>query len=384
ARAAYAARSVQTPLGAVEGISGTLTLACARVLNGESGQSPTPAWLTIADGRIVASGSGDPPPGAVDLGDALLTPGFVDLQVNGTGAVDFASAAVEEIVTAVDALVAGGTTGMLLTICSAPLDAYDVMLERARRVRAARPDAVIGVHLEGPFLGGAPGAHPPEVLRPADIDFVKHLHETYGDLVRIVTLAPEADPGLAATRLLVRNGVVVALGHSTIDYDGARSAAGGGARMVTHLFNGMAPMHHRAPGLAGAALDDARLVPSVIVDFVHVHPALVKVALTARVDAVLVTDAVATEPPVLERDGAAYLANGTLAGSTLTMVGALRNVVSLGLPAARAVRHVTANPARVLGLADRGRIASGARADLVALDPDTLAVRAVWVAGRPV
>jgi N-acetylglucosamine-6-phosphate deacetylase len=375
---------VQTPLGAVEGIPGALTLACARIINGEGGQSASPAWLTIADGRIVATGSGDAPPGAVALGDAFLAPGFVDLQVNGTGAVDFARAAVEEIVAAVDALVAGGTTGILLTICSARLDAYDVMLERARRVRAARPDAVIGVHLEGPFLGGAPGAHPPDVLRSADIEFVKHLNETYGDLVRVVTLAPEADPGFVATRLLAHHGVVVALGHSTVDYDGARTAADGGARMVTHLFNGMAPMHHRAPGLAGAALDDTRLVPSVIADFVHVHPALVKLALTARADAVLVTDAVSTGPPVVERDGAAYLANGTLAGSTLTMDGALHNVTSLGIPPARAVRHATANPARVLGLADRGRIGPGVRADLVALDPDTLEIRAVWVAGRPV
>ena len=375
---------MQTPLGAVEGIPGALTLACARILNGEGGQSAGPAWVTVADGRIVATGVGSPPPGAHDLGDALLAPGFLDLQVNGTGAVDFASAAVEEIVGAVDALVARGTTGVLLTICSAPLDVYDVMLERAARVRAARPDAVIGVHLEGPFLGGAPGAHPPAVLVPADVDFVQHVNETYGDLVRIVTLAPEADPGLVATRLLFHHGVVVALGHSTVDFDGARAAADGGARMVTHLFNGMGPLHHRAPGLAGAALDDERLVPSIIADFVHVHPALVKVALTARPDAVVVTDAVATEPPVVERDGAAYLSDGTLAGSTLTMDVVLRNIVSIGVPPARAVRYATANPARVLGLSDRGRISAGARADLVALDPVTLAVRAVWVAGTAV
>ncbi len=104
-------------------------------------------------------------------------------------------------------------------------------------------------------------------------------------------------------------------------------------------------------------------------------------ALTARADAVLVTDAVATEPPVVERNGAAFLSDGTLAGSTLTMDAVLRNVVSIGVPVARAIRHTSANPARVLGLNDRGRVAPGARADLVALDPDTLAVRAVWVAG---
>jgi N-acetylglucosamine-6-phosphate deacetylase len=194
-------------------------------------------------------------------------------------------------------------------------------------------------------------------------------------------LAPEADPGLVATRLLFHHGVVVALGHSTVDYDGARTAADGGARMVTHLFNGMAPMHHRAPGLAGAALDDPRLVQSVVGDFVHVHPALVKLALTARADAVLVTDAVATAAPVVERDGAAYLPGGTLVGSTLRMDAVVRNVVGLGVEPARAVRHAGANPARVLGSSDRGRVAPGARADLVALDPATFEVRAVWVGG---
>ena len=371
-------------MGAVEGIPGPLTLQCARVVNGEGGQSASPAWITMADGRIVAVGAGTAPAGAVDLGDAIVAPGFVDVQVNGTGTVDFASASVEQIVAAVDTLVAGGTTGLLLTICSAPLDAYDVMLERAARVRATRPDAVLGVHLEGPFLGGAPGAHPPEVLRSADLAFVRHVLETYGDLVRLVTLAPEADDGFAATRMLSENGVVVALGHSTVDFEGARRAADAGASMVTHLFNGMAAMHHRAPGLAGAGLDDPRLLPSLIADFVHVHPALLKLALHARADAVLVTDAVATEPPVVDRDGAAYLADGTLAGSTLTMDMVLRNVVSIGVPLPAAVRHLSGNPARALGRNDRGRIAPGARADLVALDPITLSVRTVWVAGLPV
>jgi N-acetylglucosamine-6-phosphate deacetylase len=375
---------VQTPLGAVEGIPGSLTLRCARVLNGEGGQSSSPAWVTIVDGRIVATGSGVPAPGAVDLGDALLASAFVDVQVNGTGDVDFATAPVEQILRAVDALVARGTTGLLLTICSAPLDVYDVILDRAARAREARPDVVLGVHLEGPFLGGAPGAHPPSMLRRADLGWLRHVTEAFGDLVRVVTLAPEADPGLAATRELAERGVVVALGHSTIDFEGARAAADAGARMVTHLFNGMGPLHHRAPGLPGAALDDARLVPSVIADFVHVHPAMVKLALSARPDALLVTDAVATEPPVVERDGAAYLGDGTLAGSTLTMDVVVRNVVSIGVPIARAVRHAGANPARVLGLNDRGRITAGARADLVALDPHTFAVRAVWLGGRPV
>ncbi|HYL51924.1 MAG TPA: amidohydrolase family protein [Acidimicrobiia bacterium] len=353
-----------------------LTLACARVVNGEGGVSGTPAWVSIAGGRVIATGTGAAPSGALDLGDALVAPGFLDLQMNGTGNVDFATATVDDVVAAVDALAARGTTGVLLTLCTSPLEAYDGMLERAAAVQAARPDLVLGAHLEGPFLGGAPGAHPVALLREADLAFLQHVCDAYGALVRVVTLAPEADPGLRAIRVLAERGVVVALGHSTVDFDGAIAAADAGARVVTHCFNGMGPLHHRAPGLAGAALTDSRLVPSLIADFVHVHPAVVKIALGARPDAVLVSDAV--------RDDMVKLPDGTLAGSTLTMDAALRNTASLGFAIGRAVRHVTANPARVLGLAARGRVAPGARADLVALDPSTFAVRAVWVAGAPV
>jgi N-acetylglucosamine-6-phosphate deacetylase len=360
----------------VEREAGEVTLACARILNGEGGASASPAWITIADGRIVATGAGAPPAGAVDLGDTMLAPGFVDVQVNGTGTVNFADASTDEIVRAVDAMSAHGTTGVLLTLCTAPLDAYPAMLERCAAARDARPGVVLGVHLEGPFLGGAPGAHPVDLLCPSEPAFLTDLCDTFGELIRLVTLAPEADPEFRATRMLHERGAVVALGHSTVDYDGARAAADAGASVVTHLFNGMGPLHHRAPGLAGAGLTEPRLVPSLIADFVHVHPAIVQVALGARVDAALVTDAV--------HEAQTHLSDGTLAGSTLTMERAVQNVASLGLAPQRVVRYATANPCRVLGLGDRGRVAPGARADLVALDPETLAVRAVWTGGAPV
>jgi N-acetylglucosamine-6-phosphate deacetylase len=238
------------------------------------------------------------------------------------------------------------------------------------------------VHLEGPFLGGAPGAHPAELVRDVDLDWLVALCERYGDLIRLVTLAPEADPGFAAIAALRARGIVVALGHSTVDLDGALAAADAGASVVTHLFNGMGPLHHRSPGLAGAALDDRRLVPSLIADGVHVHPTMVRVALRARPDAILVTDAVATASPLHMRDGAAYLPNGTLAGSTLTMASAVRHVAALGIPHAATVRCATGNAARAIGATEYGRISPGCRADLVALDPGTLEVRAVWAGGR--
>ena len=359
-------------------------LVAARILNGDGGTSASPAWLVMADGRIVATGTGAPPADAIHLGDVVLAPGFVDIQVNGAGDVDFARASVTEIIATIDARVAGGCTACLPTICTAPLDDYAPMLERLAAVRAARPDAVLGVHLEGPFLGGAPGAHPVELVRPVELDWLRELWERFGDLVRLVTLAPEADPGLAATAWLHAHGVTVALGHSTVDLAGALAAADAGARVVTHLFNGMGPLHHRAPGLPGAALDDARLVPSIIADGVHVDPVLLRLALNARPDAVLVTDAVAIVAPVEARAGAAYMPDGTLAGSTLTMVDAVQLVAGLGVAPAAAVRAASGNAARAIGAAECGRITPGARADVLALDPDTLAVRAVWTGGESV
>jgi N-acetylglucosamine-6-phosphate deacetylase len=357
-------------------------LVAARILNGEGGTSASPAWVVVGDGRIVATGTGPPPPDAIDLGDAFLAPGFVDIQVNGVGAIDFASASVDEIVSTVDTLVAGGCTACLPTICSAPLKTYPAMLDRLTAVRDARGESVLGVHLEGPFLGGAPGAHPPDLVRDVDVDWLVALCDRFGDLVRVVTLAPEADPGFAGIAALRARGIVVALGHSTVDLDGARAAAAAGAGIVTHLFNGMGPLHHRAPGLAGAALDDRRLVPSIIADGVHVHPMMLRLALHARPDAVLVTDAVSTAPPVQLRAGAAYLPDGTLAGSTLTMATAVRHVAALGISAPAAVRCASANAARAIGAPAYGRVAAGCRADLLALDPGTLEVRAVWLGGN--
>jgi len=348
------------------------TYVAQRIVTGDGGITPSPAWVVVENDTIVATGTGDPTTKTddlVDRTDALLAPGFIDIQVNGAGPVDFATASEAEISDAIRGLHAGGSTASFPTLVSAPLDAYPAMLDRLARVRDKEP-SVLGVHLEGPFLGNAPGAHPPELLRTVDLDWLLPLVDRYGDLVRIVTLAPEADPDFAATRALHERGIVVALGHSTATYDEARAAADAGATLVTHLFNGMSALHHREPGLPGAALTDKRLTPSFIADFVHVHPAAISIALAARPDAVLVTDRVGGD---LHIDaGAARLPDGTLAGSCITMLESVRNLVRAGIPLGQAVRTGTANPARVLGLTDRGRIAPGCRADLVWFDPSTL------------
>jgi len=343
-----------------------------------------PGWVAIDDGAVVEVGTGAarPGPGVVDLGDVLLAPGFLDLQVNGIGDVDLATAGADAWARADDALVRAGTTGYCPTFISAPLDSYDPALERTRVARQ-HTDAMLGAHLEGPFLGNAPGAHPRELVRQVDFDWLEHALSTHVDLITVVTLAPEADPGCVAVRLLAERGVVVALGHSTASYDEALAAAAAGATVVTHVFNGMGPLHHREPGLAGAALTDERLTPTLIADLVHVHPAALRLAIAAKRSVALVTDAVAIgDGAFTRRDGAARLPDGTLAGSTLTLDRAIANVAALGVPVERAIEMATTIPAEVLGLRDRGRLAPGTRADVVALDPASLAVQAVWLAGE--
>lgn len=347
---------------------------------------PAPGWVAVDDGLIVEVGSGPAPAGALDAGSALVAPGLIDVQVNGVADDDFATADPEGWRRAARVQLAGGVTAFCPTLVTAPLDRYDDALER---VRAARADAethrlpsVVGAHLEGPFLGGAPGAHPVELVRAVDVAWLRRLLAGFPGLVSIMTLAPEADPGLGATRFLREQSVTVALGHSTATYEEARAAADAGARLVTHLFNGMAPFDHREPGLVGAALDDERLTPTLIADLVHVHPAALRLAIARKRDVAFVTDGVATPGLHVTEDGAARLTDGTLAGSTLSMDGVVRNAAGIGVPVERAIEMATLIPADVLGLTDRGRIEPGARADLVAFDPRSLAVRAVWLAGE--
>ncbi|MFM7060016.1 MAG: N-acetylglucosamine-6-phosphate deacetylase [Actinomycetes bacterium] len=348
-----------------------------------------PGWIAIDHGRVTGTGWGSAPRGARDLGDVILAPGFVDIQVNGCGTVDFLRARGDEWSVSGRALADAGTTSYLATLCSSPRERYADALGRVdaarRRAEGARID---GVHLEGPFLGGAPGAHPQALLGPADPVWMDALLAAHPGLVRLVTLAPEADPGGAATRALVAAGVRVALGHSTCSVEAARAAADAGATIVTHLGNGMRPMHQRDPGLVGAALTDPRLVPSVIADGIHVDDVFLQVATTMRPDAILVSDAVATGVDhlggaVTGRDGAAFLPDGTLTGATVALDACVRTAVRIGVPIDRALAMASVHPARAVGIDTWGAVGIGGRADLVALAPSSTRVLGTWIDGVP-
>lgn len=343
-----------------------------------------PVAVEVAGDRIVAIRDADGP-----VADRLLVPGFVDLQVNGHHDLDVATAEGTAWDRLDELLLAQGVTAWCPTLVTAPLPDLDAALARigaaAARPAEGRP-LIAGAHLEGPFLGGAPGAHRREWIVPPDPDWLAGLPE----LVRIVTLAPEVPGAVDATAALAGRDVVVSLGHSTATVEEATAAIDAGARLVTHLFNGMGPLHHRSPGLAGSALADARVACSLIADLVHVHPAAIALAFRAKGASgmVLVTDAVAWAAEAhagfaVRRgdDGVPRLADGTLAGSALTMDAAVRNAVAAGVDLVAALAAATSTPAGLLGLADRGRLEVGARADLVALDPG-LGVAEVWVGGE--
>ncbi len=324
--------------------------------------------------------------------DRLLVPGFVDLQVNGIDDVDVANAEGGDWNRLAELLVDQGTTSWCPTLVTAPLPSYAAPLERitaAQRAGTADPErprpAILGAHLEGPFLGPAPGAHRTDLIIDLDLDWLAQLPS----VVSIVTLAASQPDAPTAIRALRARGIVVSIGHDTPDLTAFREAVDAGATMVTHLFNGMSGLHHRSPGLAAFALTEPDVATGLIADLIHVHPRMVALAFAAQPpgSVALVTDAVAWRSGsvgavrVERRDGAPRLADGTLAGSCLTMDEAIRRVVHCGVTVEAAVQAATATPARLLGLTDRGVLRPGTRADIVALDSE-LQVREVFVLGR--
>jgi len=327
------------------------------------------------------------PPGA------WLAPGFIDIQVNGGGDVLLNDQPSPEGIRAiVRAHRRFGTTAMLPTLIS---DTREKMAAAIDAVQAGMADepGVIGLHLEGPFLSrGKPGVHDPAMLRqPDDADRALLTARRKGAL--LVTLAPE-EVSDAFVKDLVRAGARVALGHSMATYAQTRAAMAAGLTGFTHLFNAMRPLTARDPGPIAAALESKNACYGLIVDGVHVDPAVLRLALRGAGRPILVTDAM---PPVggerpgfrlygndIEvRDGRCQRSDGTLAGSALTMAQAVRNCVQmLGVPLTDALRFAAAHPADFLGVSDRlGRLWPKHRADMVAFEPDTVNVLSTWVAG---
>ncbi len=348
--------------------------------------------LDIVDGRIAALWGV-----AVDeaqvRGSALpvVLPGFIDLHVHGGGGFDtMAGGSALQHMAAQHAR--HGTTALLATTMTAPRDEIEAALRAAAPLCSHRPPGtarVLGVHLEGPYIAPDKLGAQPAFATTATLADVLALHAIAP--LRLITIAPELPGHLALIVALRAQGFVVQIGHSNGSYEDGVAALAAGASGFTHLFNAMSGLHHRAPGLAGAALAHAERA-EIIPDLLHVHPGAILAALRCIPGLYCVTDATAAagmpdgryplgRHTVSKCLGGVRLPDGTLAGSTLTMDQALRNLVGLGLSLAEASRRTATLAADHLGLADRGRLQPGAWADAVVLDAE-LQLRQVWVEGE--
>ncbi len=325
-----------------------------------------------------------------------IAPGLIDLQVNGGFGSDITADPTTMSALAAR-LTATGVTSFMPTIITSPLDRYPALLRSFKEtVHAANGASILGVHLEGPFLSpGRAGAHNPALLRTPSIEDYDRCMASAS--VRMVTLAPELPGALALVRHLVARGIVVSAGHSNATFAQAQAGFEAGIMWGTHLFNAMSPLAHREPGLAGALLA-SDVTSGLIVDGIHVHPAVVKTAWRAKGanGLTLVTDAMAAagmspgeyrlgDRHVFVDETSARLADRTLAGSILQMDAAVRNVIAYaGCSLADAVRMASTTPARLLGISNRkGLIAPGYDADLVILD-ESLRVASTMVGGAVV
>ena len=360
----------------------SLVVAANRLADGEGERRN--AWLRISDGVIAEVGVlGEGPTPDPDVTVPLLLPGFVDLHCHGGGGASYTSADPEQIARVVAIHRAHGTTTSHASLVSASYDDLE------RQIRALIPfvdDGLLrGIHLEGPWISHRYcGAHNPETLRsPASHEVARILAVGEGRIA-MVTIAPELPGAIEAIGVIVEAGAIAAIGHTGADGDTARAAIDAGATVATHLFNAMPPLLHREAGPVGVLLSDPRVTVELIGDGVHLDPEVIALSMSAAGGrAALVTDAMAAtgvgdgsyligDMRVVVTDGVARLRDGgSLAGSTLLMDAAVRRAVRLAdrsLVEASAAASLA--PARAMGLADRGLLAPGQRADLVGLDEE--------------
>jgi N-acetylglucosamine-6-phosphate deacetylase len=367
--------------------------------------------LSIEDGFISAVSSRarhEVPKNAtvVDLSDAILAPGFIDIHMHGSAGLDVMRAAQADLPRLHKFLATHGVTGYFPTTVAAPLDQTCSALGRmADAIEAgqashatngaavqARP---LGIHLEGPFLSHKRrGVHPPENLLDPTPEIFERLWQAARGHVRMMTIAPELPGALEIIAEAARLKVCVSIGHSDAVMETARAAVKAGARHATHTFNAMRPLDHREPGIIGEVLTNQQLTADIVADGIHLAPEIVQLFLQAKgiERAVLITDATAAAgmpdgtyqlgPIQVEVKDGRCTKDGKLAGSVLTMDRAVRNVTRFSNWSLKdAVRAATLNPTRATGLAQHGQLAPGSEANIVVLSPSG-EVRQTFVRGR--
>ena len=352
--------------------------------------------LRIESGIITAI---EPIPVGITSRDAeLLCPAYIDTHVHGGAGVDVMDDAPDVLDTLAIHKAREGVGAFLPTTVTAPLEViHGALIRIARRTRSGGPGAqVLGSYLEGPyFTPQNKGAHPPELFRELDITELNALIEVSQNTLRVVALAPEKPGALQAIRHLKQHGLRVMLGHSAATYDQTLAAFDAGADGLVHCYNGMTGLHHREPGMVGAGLTDKRAWLELIADGHHVHPGAMRLCCCCAKDRmVLITDAMqAAGMPdgnytlcgeeVCMQNGVVRTATGGLAGSTLSLDAAVRNMVEhAGITAEDAIHMASLHPARLLGIDNQlGSLAPGKHATLIALDGG-LHFQRIWIQGQ--
>ncbi|MFD7523179.1 N-acetylglucosamine-6-phosphate deacetylase [Paenibacillus chitinolyticus] len=344
--------------------------------------------LWIRDGIIekIESGLASLPEGDYEYIDGqgrLLIPGMIDVHIHGANGFDMMDGSEASIQEVSRACAATGCTSFLATSVSSTIEDLIAMIRSVKRVAGHEVGAKIaGLHLEGPYLNPKrKGMQNERFLRHPDLAEMKEIFDEADGLIKMVTIAPELPGGMELISFLKETGVIIAVAHSDATYEEAKQAFEAGASHVTHCFNGMRPIHHRDPGLVVAAFEEEHVSLQAIVDGIHLHPAIVRMMhrLKGPDGMVLITDALQAMGlgdgnymfgghHVTVSEGVARLEDGTLASSTVTMNEALRLTVDTGISLTDAVKMASSSPARLLGLANKGKISVGFDADLVLLD----------------
>ena len=347
-------------------------------------------WLLVEGSKIVSFGEGKPAISSgqenmdsIEGGGLTLLPGFIDLHTHGALGTDFVFGSAEDILRISVFFASHGTTSFLATTYSANSIEINQALSTIKSCMGCEPGAkILGVHLEGPWLNTSrAGAQDQTKIRQADPEEVIPYLDT--GLIRLIALAPEITENHWLIDACRQRAITIAAGHSDANYKEMEKAVQMGLTQVTHCFNGMRPLHHREPGVVGAALNLLEIRCELIADFIHVHPAIINILMNAKSPegVILITDSISPtglpngtysleSQEVFCKDGIARLSDGTLAGSTITMETALRNLIeATGRPLEEVWRCSSLNAAEAIHIADRkGKIANGYDADLVILD----------------
>jgi len=367
-----------------------------------------PGTIEIENGIIKRVYAGKNPIGE-NLEGRIIVPGFIDIHTHGIAGLDITYSSMngseddveETLLKMSEKYLSHGVTRFLPTTVTA---SHEVLLIASRGVKNAIAyqkkfciGAIIeGLHLEGPYISKEKkGAQNPEFIRSPSIEELKEYWEASGGSIKTITIAPELEGSVEFTSYARNLGIYISLGHTNATYEKTKAAIYAGANRATHLYNAMRPINHREPGVIIAVLESPQVYLEIITDLVHISPQIINFTIGyAGIERIVtVTDSIiATDLPdgeyslgglkVIVKDGICRLEDGTLAGSTLTMDNALRNLVSIGIPLKDAVRTMTYNPARAVGLYKVGAILPGYSADLVIMDEE-LNIETIYVRGEP-